>query len=864
MGITRSTAEDRARPGSRHGQPGETRNLELVLLLVLSVVLVSGIWLVLRAHAPALNAAQADFARGALLNLHEVKRPADLFPALGFLEGASDRSFAAQRILEYLRDHESVASVGELRTIRVTAGQVERTRGLDRFASRLAELKRRTGGTGEQSMPLLIVADFQQMRSRMVVRTPVDFQRRAVLSAVLFFAGFFLLHFAWRRIRFSGDPLLLPLALFLSGIGFMMMMRLRDPLRDGLLFADFALGAVLGCLLAFAVSLPDYERTPLRRLAYVPLLASFALSLVLFVFGSGPGASDAKVNLALGPLQVQPVELIKILLMMFLAGYFAHRWEFLRELRESPRRLPLLLRGFDVPRLRYAAPLVVAVGASIAFFFLQKDLGPALIFSVLFLTLYAAARSRVTGALIACAALAGAFWIGYELNVPRTVANRVSIWLSPWDNYVRPGGDHLAHSVWALATGGPWGTGLGLGEPGSVPAVHTDLILSAVGEELGFVGLLCILLVYGVLVHRGFRIALRAGGHYGFFLAFGLTLLIGFQVVFISAGILGLAPLSGVVTPFLNYGKSSGIVNFMILGMLASISAGGSGMEQNRNFRKPVLWTAGLLGALGIIIICQGARFQIFSADRFLVRGALVPQADGNRRYTYNVRILEAARTIPRGTIFDRNGIPLATSSPDQLESFRAQYEQMGINLTPVLESGRGRLYPLGPLTFHLLGDLGTRLNWGASNTSFVERDSNITLQGYDDRAIVVKVRNRPDGPEHSVLRRDYRELIPLVRYRYKPDTKQVQEILQRPRDVNMTVDARLQVRVAGILQKRVNASGTQRGAAVVTDPATGDLLVSVTYPLAGISRAATLIAEGDEVQAEVPKQVLYTLDEAK
>jgi len=710
----------------------------------------------------------------------------------------------------------------------------------------LKELRAR--GDTADSLPLLTASEFQQVRPRVVVRMAWSFRRLLLLYITVFFLGFYFLHFAWRFRHFAGDRLLLPIILLLSGTGFLMMLRLHDALRDGLLFPDFAVGTGLGCILAFVSSMPDYERSVLRRLAYVPLLASFAVSLILFVFGSGPGLSDAKVNLRIGPLVVQPVELIKILLVLFLAGYFASRWEFLRELCESPRRLPPLLRSLDVPRLRYALPLIAAVAASIAFFFLQKDLGPALVFSLLFLAMYAAARSRVTGALIACGALVAAFWIGYELKTPHTVANRVSMWMSPWDNYVRPGGDHLAHSIWALASGGAAGTGLGLGEPGSVPAVHTDLILSAVGEELGFVGLMAIFLAYALLVHRALRISLAGRGQYSFFLGLGLALLIAFQAAFISAGILGLVPLSGVVTPFLNYGKSSAAVNFLIFGMLASLSAHPSASEQNQAFRRPVVWASRTLAVIGIIIAAQAARYQIFGADRFLVRGALIPQADGHRRYTYNVRILEAARSIPRGSVFDRNGIPLAASSPALLESYRAQYEQVGIKLEPVLQSGDRRLYPFGDLTFHLLGDLRTRLNWGAPNTSFVERDSNTALQGYDDRAMVVKVRDNPDGPEHSVLRRDFRELVPLVRLRYRPDDQRVQEILQRPRDVHMTIDARMQSRVADILQKHMHSTGTQRGAAVVIDPATGDLLASVTYPSSGVTKAATLLADRDEI----------------
>src|SRR5262249_15367813 len=149
---------------------------------------------------------------------------------------------------------------------------------------------------------------------------------------------------------------------------------------------------------------------------------------------------------------------------------------------------------------------------------------------------------------------------------PRTVAGRVAMWLSPWDNFVHPGGDHLAQSLWTFASGGAFGSGLGLGEAALVPAIHTDLVLAAAGEDLGFAGLACILAVYALLVHRALSIARSARGDYSFFLALGLALLIGLEVALISGGILGLIPLSGVVTPFLNYGKSSMIVHFVAIG----------------------------------------------------------------------------------------------------------------------------------------------------------------------------------------------------------------------------------------------------------------------------------------------------------
>lgn len=872
MAITRSSAAERERAGRVDPTQRLTRGLELTLLLLIALLLAGGVWLVLAARAPELGVAEDLRAHGKLLDVNQLRSPDELLPALAFFDNPGDRNFAARHIIEFLRDREQIGSVSDLRLIQVTSSQVEGTRGLSVFPARLKEIRRSVAdetiirGAGNVagqstdrrpvSFPLLTPAQLQQLRPALSVRTAYDFRRQVVIYTVVFVLAFLLLHAAWRMRLFAGDQLLLPPVFLLSGFGLLMMIRLRDPIREALLFPDFAVGVAIGCVCAFLASLPDYDRSALRRLAFIPLLASFLLSLVVIVFGSGPGVSDAKVNLRLGPILLQPVEFIKVLLILFLAGFFADRWEFLRELHAPSRTLPPVLRGFNLPRLRYALPLVVAVGLAIAFFFLEKDLGPALVLTLLFLMLYAVARSRVTGALIALVALIGAFAIGYKLGVPHTVANRVSMWLSPWDNYIAHGGDHLAHSFWSFSTGGVFGTGLGLGNPGSVPAVHTDLILAAIGEELGFVGLLCVFLAYAVLIHRALRISLAGRGSYSFFLGLGMALLIALQVAFIAAGILGLAPLSGVVTPYINYGKSSMAINFVILGVLAALSAH-SGRQPDEPFRAQVRWTGALLGVLGLVILGQAARVQVVEADRFLGRGALVPQADGHRRYAYNSRILEAAQSIPRGSIFDRNGIPLASNSQALLESYRAQYDQMHVNLDSALRNGSTRMYPLGALTFHILGDLPSRLNWGAPNTSFVERDMNTKLQGYDDRAMVVRVRDKPGGPEHLVLRRDFRELLPLVRYRYRPGDKRVQEILQRDRDVHLTLDARMQAKLAAIMEKHIQAAKVQRGAAIVIDPSTGDLLASITYPWADAAKATEIVARGEDLPPDIIDSLL-------
>jgi cell division protein FtsI/penicillin-binding protein 2/cell division protein FtsW (lipid II flippase) len=853
MGITRSNAVSRAKTKTPSG-----RALEFWLLLPVSIVILAGTYLVLTAQSNLMEIRATGSAGVKPINLNGISSSAELQSLLDFYENSRDRTFAALRMMVFLQERERIDSVSELREIRVTQQETARLGRLSSFAERF-KAAREENGAETESLPLLTSAQMRQLRSQLCVRTKENYNRLVLVFAAVFFLGFYALHAAWRLRGFGGDQFLLPAVHFLSGMGFLMMIRLRDPLRDALLLRDFAIGVGMGCILAFLASLPDYEQSPLKRLAYVPLLLSFGLSLVLILFGSGPGFSDAKVNLRIGPVLFQPVELIKLLLLFFLAGFFADRWEFLRQLRQAPQTLPGILQRLKIPMLRYAVPMVIAVCLAILFFFLEKDLGPAMVMTMLFIVLYATARSRIAGALAACAAMIAAVGIGYWLNVPRTVSGRLSMWLSPWNNFVKPGGDHLAQSLWSFSTGGIFGTGLGLGDPASVPAAHTDLILAAIGEELGFIGFLCIGIAYAVLVYRALRVCLLSRGSYSLFLGFGATLLIALQAAFIAAGILGIVPLSGVVTPFVNYGKSSTVANFLLLGILVSISRDAVQRETSENFRRQISWAGGLLGVGALLIILQAARVQVFQADYFLGRGALVMQADGHRRYTYNPRILEAARSIPRGTIYDRNGIPLATDSASLIESFRAQYAPLHVDTREVTKQGPGRLYPFESLTFHLLGDLRSRLNWGASNSSYIERDWNMVLQGYNDRAIYLSAQDQPGGPEHTTIRRDYREIVPLVRYRYRPDKSEVQQIRNRNRDVHLSIDVRMQSRLASILGKHVVAAGMERGAAVVIDPATGDLLSAVTYPLVDISKARKLIASSDDIpeSSELSKNLL-------
>src|SRR5205085_4960849 len=173
------------------------------------------------------------------------------------------------------------------------------------------------------------------------------------------------------------------------------------------------------------------------------------------------------------------------------------------------------------------------------------------------------------------------------------------------------GGDQLAQSLWAFATGGTAGTGPGLGDPALVPAAHTDLVLSALGEEWGFLGVFGVLALYAFLVYRALRIALRAADDYEFFLAAGLGAATAMQVLLIAGGALGVLPLSGVVTPFLSYGRTALLANFAMFGILLSISRGAADPERNAPFRVPVKALGAAMGLLAVAIAAKAAYVQV-------------------------------------------------------------------------------------------------------------------------------------------------------------------------------------------------------------------------------------------------------------
>jgi cell division protein FtsW (lipid II flippase) len=377
----------------------------------------------------------------------------------------------------------------------------------------------------------------------------------ASLSYGLFFLGLYLVaHLIARMTVPNADPYLLPMAGLLTGIGVTEIYRLdeNDAFRQGL-WIVIGLGAFAATLFLLR---ENYRR--LESYKYLFGLGAIALLLLPIVPGLGDTVNGARLWVDVGPLHFQPGELAKILLIVFLAGY-------LREKRE-------VLAQF---RLKDFGPLFLIWGAAMLVLVVTNDLGGGLLYFGIFLAMLYVATAQVWYVVAGSVLFVGGAAAVYSA-IPR-VQERVQIWLDPWKD-VYGDGYQTVQSQYSIANGGFGGTGLGQGtftdSAGHqlIPYVNTDFIYSALAQELGLIGICAFLLVYMLFAARGFRIALLAQDGFSKLLAVGLTFAFTLQAFIIIGGILRIIPLTGITLPFISYGGSSIVANFVLLAGLLLVS----------------------------------------------------------------------------------------------------------------------------------------------------------------------------------------------------------------------------------------------------------------------------------------------------
>lgn len=373
--------------------------------------------------------------------------------------------------------------------------------------------------------------------------------------------GYLFAHLVVRRFAPDADPIFLPTAGLLAGLGFAVVYRL-DPERAAAQASWLVFGLALFALTLIAIR----DHRQLDAYTYTIGLIGVLLLLLPLAPGVGTEIRGARVWVKLGALQFQPAEIAKVLIVVFAASYLSARRQLLAV---ATRRLgPIAL-----PEPRHLGPILVAWGVSLAVLFFEKDLGSSLLFFGLVVVMLWVATGR--GAYLA---LGGVLFAAGALFAYRSfehVRDRVAVWLGALDpEFIQDEGFQIAQSLFAMATGGIAGVGLGLGRPQDIPDAPTDFVFAAIGEELGLLGTMAVLLLFVILVGRGFRTALARSDDFGRLLAVGLSTILALQTFVIVGGVTRLIPLTGVTLPFVSYGGSSLVANFVLLALLVRVSSG--------------------------------------------------------------------------------------------------------------------------------------------------------------------------------------------------------------------------------------------------------------------------------------------------
>ncbi|MCW3110192.1 MAG: cell cycle protein, partial [Segetibacter sp.] len=709
---------------------------------------------------------------------------------------------------------------------------------------------------------------------------------------VCFIASFWLLHLLL-TVRFpQADQLILPVIMILTWLSFITLFSLQDPLRDRF-FAKSTLfyfeGGILGIIVLMLFNLRYFTTDSLLYRLFIfkrnrkaangwPwALAAMGLLVLTILFGTGPEGSGVKVNL----LGFQPSEIVKYLVIIFLAGFFAVNEKFISEYTSLNKRFYFFFFA------------LFAILATIFLFLILGDLGPAMVCCFTFIILFSFSRgdfANMVGAIvlyvlslwvfknvwIATAITAGALILymvfkrkqlsesaimalvviaGFLLldQIPyldklipgpvHRLTDRKAIWQDAWNNEVF-GGDQVANGIWAMSGGGVTGQGAGEGFAKTIPEAHTDMILPSMGEEFGWAGIICIFILFLIYLHRSFIIGRQTGTPFLFYVCAGIGVSTFVQFLLIAGGSTGALPLSGVALPFMSYGGSSLLCNMLAAGFLLSASHLQGSVAQMKFITRQQdrnLLPALIAACVGIILLGVNVSKYLFNNKKWVVEPALVADRTGARMFSYNPRISILMNKLQAGNLLDRKGLILATSHPEQI---RKQYDSLlavGIpkdNLEAMAYKRLDRYYPFAEQMFFWTGDANTGVFNGSTNGYFGEYEHAAELRGFPTPTSKFQVsasRFKEDrflpqtSTEMTVSRRDYGALAPLLLAGI--NSQQVESFKQRNRDVQLTMDAALQTSLNKALATDDSVK-IKRVSVVVMEDNTGDVLASATYPL--------------------------------
>ncbi|HUC82412.1 MAG TPA: FtsW/RodA/SpoVE family cell cycle protein [Flavisolibacter sp.] len=746
---------------------------------------------------------------------------------------------------------------------------------------------------------LFSTQDFNNLRREkaLLVRMPDEVTKWYWTIVIVFFAGFLLLHF-FLSFRFpQADQLLLPILMLLTGLSFLTLLSLQDPLRDrffGQSMLFFLVAGFVGIFLLMFFNLRKFTTdSGLFRLflfrgnskaanGWPWAVAASGLLLLTILFGTGPEGSGVKVNL----FGFQPSEIVKFLIVVFLAGYFATNEKFISEYGRWQKRWQFF--GFAL----------AAILAAIFLFLILGDLGPAMVACFTFIILFSFSRGDFAYAVGTAVVYVATIWLtdnnvwlataitvgllllailfikkqltesavmllvimagfllldqipGIEKVFPGPVnrlVDRKAIWQDPWNNEVF-GGDQIANGLWAMSSGGISGQGIGEGFAKTIPEAHTDMILPSMGEEFGWAGIICVFIAFLLYLHRSILIGRHTGTPFLFYLCAGIGISTFVQFLLIAGGSVGALPLSGVSLPFMSYGGSSLIVNMLAAGFLLSASViQGSAVQmkyisrqQDRNI-MPALIAA----IVGVALLGVNVGQYLFNNKKWVTQPALVADRSGARMFSYNPRIAVLMNRLGAGNLLDRKGRILATGTPEGYLKQQDSLISAGLNPTSLQSLSHKRLdryYPFYESMFFWVGDMNTGAFMGSTNGYFAEYEHMAELRGFpapETKFQVKASRFRENRflprveTEMTVAKRDFSALADLLLAGI--NSKKVEEFKKQNRDVQMTVDAALQTNLQAALQT-LDTLQNSRISVVVMEDNTGDVLASAMYPVAPVN----------------------------
>ena len=741
---------------------------------------------------------------------------------------------------------------------------------------------------------LFSAKDFSNLKKEkaFIVRSPATVTDWFWIIVIGFFSAFLLLHLVL-SIRFpAADQVLLPVIKILTGLSFLTLFSLQDPLRDRFLakssFIYFSAGMVGIIVLQFINFRKFTTDSGFFRLFILKngskaangwqwaLAAIGLLSLTIF-FGTGPEGSGVKVNL----FGFQPSELVKYSFIFFLAGFFATNEKFIAEYTSWNRRLSFFVLS------------VIAMLITILLFLVLGDLGPAIVCCFTFIILFSFSRRDFPQVVAAMILYAVSIWIFRNLWIATGIAvamlilymfiakkqlsesavmslvvvsgfllldkiqwlatvipgpiqrliDRKAIWSDAWNNQVY-GGDQVANGIWAISSGGITGQGAGEGFAKTIPEAHTDMILPAIGEEFGWAGITCIFILFLLYLHRSIIIGRQTGTPFLFYLCAGIGIGTFVQFLLIAGGSTGALPLSGVALPFTSYGGTSLLCSMLAAGLLLSASRWSGSQTQMKYLTQRQdknLMPALIAAFAAIALLIVNVSGYTFNNKKWIVEPALVADRSGARMFSYNPRISILMKRLQAGNIYDRNGRLLATSDARLLQAQKDSLLAIGIPAADVasLSYKRAeRYYPFGEHMFFWTGDANTGIFSGGSNGYFADYVHAAELRGFptpDEKYEVSANRFRPDKflpvteTEMTVTKRDYSALTDLLLAGINSD--EVAQFKQQDRDVKLTMDAALQTRIQLALQKD-DSLNKKRISVVIMEDNTGDVITSAAWPL--------------------------------